>query len=524
MEARVKPGANTPATVLKGEVARLEPAGSGAACILRDGGRILVSNFLTAHIRPGDQIAVPLVLDTPEARTEIYLRKSSARHDLYQTFIGYAAQPRSDKRDQLYVRAEVPQGRLGISALHLPCEVLRNYFYVADRRLPWEKQKTFYDILRSSSSASLAELRLAFKLRELELRAEDASKAAFSAAERAFNILAHPELRVCYEALLSNPGAAPVLFPYGGFGSIIVLGDRSRDGQTFFVRRIVSFLPESRQRRFRAPLRKFEFYSDRALYRDPRRKLEVFADQSAMPIVWDQTWNQWKHFLAIKVEIKATFVEVGKHRHRGGEWQLINWETALPSRLAIKLPSNTAEQVETAHKTYRRFGQFSDVLDQIRERIAREPMERGDLQRICWGLGIPGDFDIAQITWRPDYDHFFYRQLCRRARYLYLFREEYIFFLEAAAVVETPQLGHATYIFSKPTSTEAFLAVYTRTTKEDIRQNRGNVAEMLGFLGRIIHGPNTRLWLRELRRKIGERMDYSEDDDAAAQLVGTLRR
>ena len=164
------------------------------------------------------------------------------------------------------------------------------------------------------------------------MRAEDAPKAALSAAERAFNILANPELRVCYESLLSNP-AAPALFPYGGFGSITVLGDRSRDGQTFFVRRIASFLPESRQRRFRAPLRKFEFYGERALYRDPRRKLEVLVDQSAMPIIWDQTWNQWKHFLPTKVEIQAAFVEAGKYRHRSNEWQLVKWETALPSRL-----------------------------------------------------------------------------------------------------------------------------------------------------------------------------------------------
>ena len=28
--------------------------------------------------------------------------------------------------------------------------------------------------------------------------------------------------------------------------------------------------------------------------------------------------------------------------------------------------------------------------------------------------GIPGDFDIAQITWRPDCEPFFYDQLCRR--------------------------------------------------------------------------------------------------------------
>jgi hypothetical protein len=523
-EAAVQPRPTSPVAVLQGKVARLEPAGTSTACILSDGGRILVSNFLAAYIRPGDQIDVPLLLDAPGARTEIYLRKTSSRYDLYQAFIGYAAQPRSDKREQLYVRSEVPQGRLGISALHFPCEVLRDYFYVAERRLPWEKQKTFYDILRSSSRASPAELRLAFRLRELELRAEDAAKAAFSAAERAFNILAHPELRACYEGLLSNP-TAPALFPYGGFGSIIALGDRSRDGQTLFVRRIVSFLPESRQRRFRAPLRKFEFYSDRAMYRDPRRKLEVLVDQSVMPIVWDQTWNQWKHFLATKVEIQAPFVEAGKYRHRRGEWQLVKWETALPSRLNIKLSANTPEQVETARKTYHRFGQFSDALNRIRERIEREPMERGDLQRICWDLGIPGDFDIAQITWKPDYDDFFYRQLCRRARHLYLFREEYIFSLETAVAVETPQLGHATYLFAKPHSLEAFLAAYIRTTKEDIRQNRGNVAELLGFLGRIIHGASPRAWLRELRSKIGERVDYAaaESEEAAAENTKTVR-
>jgi len=165
--------------------------------------------------------------------------------------------------------------------------------------------------------------------------------------------------------------------------------------------------------------------------------------------------------------------------------------------------------VETARKTYHRFGQFSDALARIRGRIEREPMERRDLQRICWDLGIPGDFDIAQINWRPDYDHFFYRQLCRPARNLYLFRDEYIFALETAAVVETPQLGHATYVFSKPRSMEAFLAAYIRTTKEEIRNNSGNIAETLGFLGRVIHGTSPRAWLAELKAKIGERADYA---------------
>ncbi len=81
-------------------------------------------------------------------------------------------------------------------------------------------------------------------------------------------------------------------------------------------------------------------------------------------------------------------------------------------------------------------------------------------------------------------------------------------------VVETPQLGHATYLFSKPRTMEEFLAVYIRSTKEGIRQNRGNVVEKLGFLGRVIHGSNPRLWLKSLKSRLGEAMDHPETVEA----------
>jgi len=131
------------------------------------------------------------------------------------------------------------------------------------------------------------------------------------------------------------------------------------------------------------------------------------------------------------------------------------------------------------------------------------------LERMCAELRIPGDFDIAQISWGPDYDPFFYRQLSRRARRIYLFRGEYIFDLDKAAVVETPQLGHATYLFAKPRSMEGFLARYTRITKEDIRRNGNNVSERLGYLGRVIHGTNPSVWLKEVRQRLGEKIDFA---------------
>ena len=92
---------------------------------------------------------------------------------------------------------------------------------------------------------------------------------------------------------------------------------------------------------------------------------------------------------------------------------------------------------------------------------------------------------------------------------MFLFREEYIFELVRAIVVEVPQQGHATYIFSRPGNLEQWVHQYARTPKDDIRRNRTNAAERLGFLGRVMHSRNPRTWLRDLRARVGEPVDYS---------------
>jgi len=189
--------------------------------------------------------------------------------------------------------------------------------------------------LRIPPSASPAELRVAYRLRTLELgtglRREQLT------LERAFNILGQRELRARYDALLADP-EAPAIFPYGGFGFLLASGERSSDGETFFVHRILAFSPEQKRRRFHLPLRVCDFYEDRALCRDVRRKLELWLDPALLHIHWDPTWNQWKHLLGTKIEVDATFFHSGKYRKRGDAWELIRWETALPSRIAVQLP------------------------------------------------------------------------------------------------------------------------------------------------------------------------------------------
>jgi hypothetical protein len=484
-----------------------------AACVFANQTKLLLSRLLAKSVAVGDEITFPI--SVPDAvGTEILITKNAASGPgryIYQAPIGYVTQPKQDKRNQHFVSAEVQRGSVGISTIFLPCEVLREYFYRLPRAADTLEHPTLYEVLRIPASASPSELRVAFKLRDLELRTAGVAHRERVALERAFNIVGHPELRACYDALLADP-EAPALFPYGGFGSLFVAGEPSRDGETFFARRILAFSPDLRRRRFHVPLRKCDFYDDRTLCRDVRRKLEFWLDPAVLHTLWDRTWNQWKHLLGTKIEVEGTFVQCGKYRKRHEQWELVTWETALPSRLEVKLPPDFHLQLESAKTTYHRFGQYSRALDQIRLCLEHRAVERGELQRMCSELRIPGDFDVAQLSWRPDYDPFFYRQLSRRARRIYLFREEYIFDVEKSVVVETPQLGHATYVFAKPRSMDTFLALYTKITKDDVRRDRNNAAERLGFLGRVIHGTNPRAWLKEVRRRAGEGIDFATSE------------
>ncbi len=356
---------------------------------------------MAPFVRKGDELRFSLEVAGPDASTEIYVRSADSearRQDVYQAAISYATQPRRNKRDSLFVNAEVLDPSLGISDIHLRCEVLRDYFYVGDRHRAWDRQPSFYELLRVGPSMTPAELRLAFKLRRLELRAAHAQIGDLRALERAFNVLARPELRACYDKLLADP-SSPTLFPYGAFGSLLITGNLSRDRETFYATRILAFLPEQSTKMIRVPLRNVVFYDEYAIYRDSRRKIEILFDKVSIPWIWDSSWNQWKHLLGATIVARVTFVQSGRYSQKTNG-QLVKWETALPSRVEVTSPLNIAEQIAQARKVHHRFDQFAEAFDQIRVRIQSVPVERTDLQRLCMGLGVPGDFDVSAITAR----------------------------------------------------------------------------------------------------------------------------
>src|SRR5579864_3989630 len=172
MGTRVQGKADSLPNVREAKVVKVNPNGVNTECVFIDGTSILVSNFVASFICSGDELLFPLGLQAADTYTQIYIRNTNAgdqRWDVLQVHIGYATQPRKDRRDNLFVFAEVPDPQLGISAISLRCEALRDYFYVGNRRLGWERQSSFYDLLRVNPKASPAELRLAFKLRTLEL-------------------------------------------------------------------------------------------------------------------------------------------------------------------------------------------------------------------------------------------------------------------------------------------------------------------------------------------------------------------
>src|SRR6516165_6039328 len=375
--------------ICRERVTNVELGQDKAVCLFGNQTKLFMSRFLGSRVAVGDEIAFPVPTGNAVG-TEILITNNAApgqNRYLYHVPIGYVSQPKQDKRNRYFVSAEVHRGGLGIGAVFVPCDAMREYFYRLTQSGDRADRPTLYEILRIPVCASAAELRVAFKLRDLELTTGGVSRSQRLELERAFNIVGQPELRACYDALLADP-EVPAIFPYGGFGSLLVAGELSCEGQTFFARRIVAFSPELRRRQFHVPLRKCDFYDDRALCRDVRRKLELWLDPAALHTFWDRTWNQWKHLLGTKIEIEGTFVQCGKYRKRRGEWELVTWETALPSRLQVKLPPDFQPQIEAAKTTYHRFGQYSRVLDQIRLRLEHRAVERADLEQMCQSFSL----------------------------------------------------------------------------------------------------------------------------------------
>jgi len=425
---------------------------------------------------------------------------------LYVT-IGYVALAKhAGNSVGLLCRAELPKGSGDLDSLFLSSDSIQRYFY---KLHDGKGLNELYAVLGADKLATMADLRMAWRVRDLEFATEPTNPAS-RACERAYNILAHPELRSCYDAIRQDEDAAPV-FPYGGFGSILVEGNLSDDGEAFFGNHILAYKPEMTSRKLSVLLRRCNFLADRVTCVDARRKIEIHFDSCLLGgLQWDLTWNHWKHWLQSRIVVNATFVRTGKYRYRKGEWILRTWLTALPSRLRVTLPEGLQADVERAKAIHALLGEHGEVVAKIRDEAEKQPIERTQVQDWFDRLGASSHLKPQHATWRPDYEPYYFEQLRRRSTTWFLFRDEYLFEWANVLISEIPQPGHATYVFAKPVDVPAFMRQYSCATREDIRRNRDNIATELGFVGRVIRGRKKRRWLNDVLKLAGEKADYME--------------
>ena len=187
-------------------VAKLHVQERSAACVLANQTKLLLSLTLAKAVTVGDEITFPIP-ESDAVGPEILVAKkfvAGRMRYLYQAPIGYVSQPKQDNRGQHFVSAEVQRGkpwhRIDLPALRSPEGVL---LPPANLR---RARRASHALRRAAYSAMAApsELRVAFKLRDLELKSMGVPHAERVALERAFNIVGQPELRACYDSLLAD--------------------------------------------------------------------------------------------------------------------------------------------------------------------------------------------------------------------------------------------------------------------------------------------------------------------------------
>src|SRR5579871_614691 len=142
-----------PADIVRRRVRSVEPDdASSATCRFSDQDSLKLNLFLARFIHPGDEIEFDPTAPLPLKEARVLLQRPQRSKELYFGSIGYVAQPKTDKRGEYCLRAEIPESRLGLKQIHLRNEAVRDYFYFANRRRPGSEEETLYDLLGAAHS------------------------------------------------------------------------------------------------------------------------------------------------------------------------------------------------------------------------------------------------------------------------------------------------------------------------------------------------------------------------------------
>lgn len=462
------------------------------------------------RLQPNDMVSILFADPTNTAPTLLVQHPRAARTtEMLFTAVGRASTIPREKAGH-FIELEVPHSSLVEKLYISSAEIRQHFFPLAGEDSPRDQ---LYEALSTHLSATLTELRLAWRLKSIELSLSGDQSTKKSHIERAFNILANPALKECYDRLRLDEHALP-LFPYGGYGSILVEGRLVENCKAFIGNRILAFKPDMAERKVSILLRSCDFLPDRIVCRDSRRKLEVWLDGGLLPgLNWDPSWNNWKHCIRSRLEVEATFVTSAKERLEQGERIVNEWSVALPSRLRVVVPEGLMADIVGARAFHALLGRHADLIRQIAAQIESHPAEHSLVEKWFRDFNAEPGLRPQHVNWQPDHDEFYFEELRKRSKTWFLFRDEYLFVWHKILIAEIPALGHATYIFSRPANLEEFMAAYAKTERDDVRRNRHDVASRLGFIGRVVRGQRKMRWLNDVLKRAGEQVEVGDTPD-----------
>jgi len=470
----------------------------GLRCELRDGRVIAFGPEWRRQISVTDRLYIADDVTVADRWTPLHLERGG-RPDLVQILIMAAGPPKRDRHGGGFVILDAIAAQHGISKVLVTAAQIRDYFFAPDRSAAWEQQPNWCEVLRVRKSSTPAEIRLAYRVRRLELKAngDESNHSLQAQLARGLQMLLDPDLRQSYFSLVENP-EANIAFPPWTVGCLRALGQRKDD--LFVVRDFVGFVPRAEDRTLRLPLRRFRFDDGEAIYRDARKRTIIRFDSCLLPMQWTDEWNTWAHLALGSMTVKATFWQQTRFRRTEAGFQPTVWSQPFQTTLVVQNPSSIAPRFAAARAFWEHFHPHADIVALLRARLEQEAIETQEAAQWCQAHGVRSPVEARWINWEPDYEEAYYRELAARAKAVYLFRNEYLFLFDQTVVSEIPQAGHACYIFHPNTSLTAFLRSYAQTTRHAIRTEPKIARNTLGYAGRIPHVKDLSVWIKKIER------------------------
>lgn len=487
-----------PATAWSHLVVAIKPSEEGVCCELRDGRVLSFSPEWRKQISVTHRLYVAEDVTKIDRTTALHLERDG-RPDLAQIPIVAARRPKQNRNGRGFVMLDAPGAQHGIEKVLVTTTQIRDYFFAPDRSLRWTEQPSWFDVLGVRETSTPAEIRLAYRVRTLELKAGLRPSTGLTQAQlaRGLQILMDPELCREYRALRKDANHS-VSFPPWTIGCLLASGETR--GDLFVVHDLLRFVPQAEERSVRIALRRFRFEGPFVVYRNARKRMLIRFDAAVLPLQWTEDWNTWAHLTLGSTQVKATFWQQTRYRRVDSGFGATTWLQPFASTLTIQDAAFLASRFEAARGFWHRFHPRAEVVALLRAHIEQEPIEAGQAAQWCIARGVRAPIDARLINWEPDYDESYYRELAARAKAVYLFRHEYLFLFDDTIISEIPQAGHASYIFHPPKSLEAFLRQYARTTRHAIRSEPAAARKTLGYCGRVAHLKQPAAWIAKIEQ------------------------